>query len=349
MHGPTSLCNRRGVIALGILDQSPVPDGSTPAEALAETVALAQATERLGYGRYWVAEHHNTASLAGSAPEVLIAHLAARTSSIRVGAGGVLLPHYSPLKVAEVFRTLHTLYPGRIDLGIGRTAGADAVATSALSHGPGALGDEHHPEQVSDLVGFLHGRLPPDHPFASVRAMPQGPGAPEMWVLGSSSYGAALAAGTGLFFSFAHFISPGHGAQLLGNYRRRFRPSERCPEPRANVGVSVVCAETDAEAERLALSADVWRLRPEGPQRGPLLSPEDAEAAALTPVERVLLVQHRDRRVVGAPDRVRDRLLELARAHDVDELVVLTVCHDPRARLRSYELLAEAFDLERRS
>jgi luciferase family oxidoreductase group 1 len=336
------------VIALGVLDQSPVPDGSTPAEALAETVALAQAAERLGYRRYWVAEHHNTASLAGTAPEVLTAHLAARTSSIRVGAGGVLLPHYSPLKVAEVFRVLHTLHPGRIDLGIGRTAGADAVAEAALRHGPGALGDDDHPGQVSDLVGFLHGRLRPDHPFASVRAMPQGPGAPELWVLGSSSYGASLAAGTGLSFSFAHFISPGHGPQLLAGYRRRFRPSPSHPEPRANVGVSVLCAETDAEAERLALSADVWRLRPEGPERGPLLSVDDAEATALTPVERVLLVQHRDRRVVGAPDRVRDHLLGLARDHEVDELVVLTVCHDPGARLRSYELLAEAFGLERR-
>lgn len=337
------------MISLGVLDQSPVPDGSTPAAALADTVALAQAAERLGYGRYWVAEHHNTESLAGTAPEVLTAHVAARTSSIRVGAGGVLLPHYSPLKVAEVFRVLHALFPGRIDLGIGRTAGADAVAEAALRHGPGALGDEHHPEQLNDLVGFLHGRLRRDHPFASVRAMPEGPGAPEIWVLGSSSYGASLAAGTGVPFSFAHFISPGHGPQLLASYRHRFRPSERCPEPRANVGVSVVCAETDAEAERLALSADVWRLRAEGPERGPLLSVEDAEAAALTPVERVLLVQQRDRRVVGAPDRVRDHLLDLARAHEVEELVVLTVCHDPRARLRSYELLSEAFDLEHRA
>lgn len=332
---------------LSVLDQSPVPSGSSATAALGDTVALAQAAERLGYHRYWLAEHHNSASLAGTAPEILAACVASRTSSIRVGAGGVLLPYYSPLKVAEVFRTLHALFPGRIDLGVGRAAGADPVAAAALQHGPGALGDDAHPGQVADLAAFLLGPGPgSDHPFAGVAARPESPGAPELWVLGSSSYGSSLAAGAGLAFCYAHFVSPDFGPQVVAAYRRRFSPSERCPAPRATVGVSVVCAETDAEAERLAISGDIWRLRPEGPERGPLLPVEEAEAYTVTALERVLLAQHRERRVVGAPERVRAELSRLAHAYGVDELVVLTVCHDPAARLRSYELLADAFALE---
>ncbi|MGI8759417.1 MAG: LLM class flavin-dependent oxidoreductase [Acidimicrobiales bacterium] len=329
--------------ALSVLDQSPVPSGSTAATALHDTLALAQAAERLGYRRYWLAEHHNTISLAGTAPEVLAAAVASRTSSIRVGAGGVLLPYYSPLKVAEAFRVLHALFPGRIDLGIGRTPGADAVAAAALQRGVSALDDEHHPDQVADLVGFLHDRTGPDHRFAGVRAMPDGAGAPGVWVLGSSSYSASLAAGMGLSYSFAHFISPAHGPQIMAAYRDRFRPSSFSPAPRASVGVSVICAETDAEAERLATSQDRWRLRPEGAERGPLLSVEEAQAAPVPELEQVLMTQHRSRRLTGAPDRVRDSLRSLAGAYGVDELVVVTICHDPKARLRSYELLAEAF------
>ena len=332
------------VIALSVLDQSPVPSGSSPAEALADTIALARAAERLGYRRFWLAEHHNTASLAGTAPEVLAACVAARTSSIRVGAGGVLLSHYSPFKVAEAFRVLHALFPGRTDLGLGRAAGTDPLAAAALRHGPGALGDHHYPGQVADLVGFLHGRLGPDHPFTGARAMPEGTGAPEVWVLGSTSFGAALAAGMGLPFSFAHFVAPAAGRQVLASYRRRFRPSELLSTPRANMAVTVVCAETDAEAERLPLSHEVWQLRPEGAERGPLLPVEEAEAYPATDLERQLMAQRRAQRVVGAPDRVRASLLELAAAHGVDELVVRTVCHDPKARMRSYELLAEVFE-----
>ena len=333
------------VITLSVLDQSPVPSGTSPAEALSDTVALARAADRLGYRRYWLAEHHNTASLAGTAPEVLTAYVASQTSAIRVGAGGVLLPYYSPLKVAEAFRTLHALFPGRIDLGLGRAAGTDAVAAAALQHGPGGLGEEHYPAQVADVVGFLHGRLGADHPFAGARAVPEGPGAPEVWVLGSSSYGSSLAAGLGLPFSFAHFVAPEFGPQLTAAYFGRFRPSKVCPAPVANVAVSAICAETDAEAKRLAVSHDVWRLHPEGAERGPLLSVEEAESYTPTPLERQLMAQHRYRRVVGCPGRVRDLLLRIADSHGVDELVVRTICHDPKARLRSYELLAEAFGL----
>lgn len=334
-----------GDLRLSVLDQVPIPSGTGAADALGSCVALARAVERLGYRRFWVAEHHNTASLASSAPEVVVAHVAARTSSIRVGAGGILLSHYSPLKVAEVFRTLHALHPGRIDLGVGRATGGDDLAGMALAHGPGALGDEHHPDQVADLVGFVHDRLGSDHPFAGVRAMPAGAGAPEVWVLGSSSYGAALAARLGLPLSFAHFVAPTFAGQVVAGYRRRFRPSRACRSARASVGVSVVCAETDVGAERLAVSGDRWRLRPEGNERGPLLSVDEAEALPLTALERARVAQQRERRIVGAPDRVRASLVKLAQVTGADELVVLTVCHDPAARLRSYELLAEAFGL----
>jgi len=345
---------------LSVVDQSPVPEGSTPAEALAHTVALAREVELLGYRRFWLAEHHNTASLAGTAPEVMVAQVASATSSIRVGAGGVLLSHYRPLKVAEVFRVLGALHPGRIDLGLGRTVGADEVAATALSHHGGLLEDHEYTGQVSDLLGFLHDSLPSGHPYESVRAQGNGSSRPEaatatsagpkVWILGSSSYGASLAAGLGLPFSFAHFVTPSFGPPLMADYFRSFRPTPGCPEPAASVGVAVICAATDAEADRLAVSADIWHLRPEGRERGPLMSVEDAEArvAGLDFLDEQRMAQRRERRVVGAPDRVRRALEALAADYGVDELAVLTVCHDPDARVRSYQLLAEAFELEPR-
>ncbi|MDQ6617986.1 MAG: LLM class flavin-dependent oxidoreductase [Actinomycetota bacterium] len=333
------------VIALSILDQSPVPSGSTAAEAVRDTLALARAADRLGYRRYWLAEHHNTTSMAGSAPEILAACVAAQTSAIRVGSGGVLLTHYSPLKVAETFRMLEVLFPGRIDLGVGRADGSDAPAVAALQAGRDAPGEEDYPDLLADLVAFLDGAHGPDHRYAGVRAMPETPGAPEVWVLGSSSYGGRLAARSGLPFSFAHFVSPKFGSQVMAAYRRQFQPSRRCPGPRGSVGVSVVCAETDAEAERLATSQDVWHLRPEGARRGELLSWEEAEGYRATELELELLAQHRSRRVVGAPDRVHAALTTLAATYGVDELVVRTVCHDPADRLRSYQLLAQVFAL----
>lgn len=333
------------MIALSVVDQSPVPQGSTPGQALADTVALAQTVERLGYRRYWLAEHHNSASLAGTAPEVLAAHVASRTTAIRIGAGGVLLPYYRPLKVAEAFRVLHALFPGRIDLGLGRAAGADAAAADALRYEPEAVTDKEYPARVAEVVALLHDANDDGPLGGEVRARPEGPGAPEVWVLSSSSYGAGLAAGLGLRFCFAHFVTPAYGAQTVAGYRRRFRPSLQCPEPVAALSVSVVCADTDTEAERLALSQDVWRLRPEGAGRGPLLAVAEAEAQPVTSLERVQLAQDRAKRIVGAPDRVQAALLGLADDHGVDEVVVLTVCHDPAARRRSYELLADAFGL----
>ena len=332
-------------LALSVLDQCPVPAGSTPSQALADSLALAEAAERWGYRRYWAAEHHNTESLASVSPEVLVAAVAARTTTMRVGSGGVLLPHYSPLKVAENFRLLEALYPGRIDLGVGRAAGTDPVSEAALQYRPGALGDEHFGQKVVDLLGFLDGTLAADHAFAGASAMPareDGAG-PEVWMLGSSSNGAAAAAYLGLPFAFAHFITAQFGPQIMRSYRKGFTPSTRLAAPQASVAVSVMCADTYAEADRLASSAALWRLRPEGPKRGLLLSPEEAAQAKLSEVDAAKMRQKREGILAGDPARVRKDLTELADAFGVEEVVVVTVCHDPKARLRSYELLAEAF------
>lgn len=338
-----------------MLDQVPVPAGSSGADAVAASLELAVAAEALGYRRYWVAEHHSTPSLASASPEVLVAAVAARTTSIRVGSGGVLLSHYSPLKVAETFRLLDALAPGRVDLGVGRTPGADPVTEAALQYRLGeplpaqragrALGDEHFAQKMVDLLGFLDGDLEPGHPYAPVRAVPAGDGGPDVWVLGSSSTGAAAAAYLGLPFAFAHFITDRFGPQILRSYRTGFTPSARTTQPQALVAVAVVCADTDAEAARLATSVDVWRLRPEGAERGPLLPPDEAAAVPLSELDRTRVEQHRAAMVIGDPASVRLRLEELAGAFGVDELAVLTVCHDPGARLRSYQLLAESFGL----
>jgi luciferase family oxidoreductase group 1 len=328
-------------LALGVLDQSPVPDGSSPPEALARTVELAQVCERLGFSRYWLAEHHNTTGLAGPAPEVMVATVAAATSSIRVGAGGVMLPHYSPLKVAEIFHVLEALHPGRIDLGIGRAPGADPLSAAALRV---PTAHEEFPHQVQDLIGFLEDRLDPRHPFARVRATPRTSGTPPVWLLGSSDYSAACAAVLGTAFSFAHFINPADGPSVVAEYRERFRPSPGLPQPRANVGVSAICAETSEEAIRLASSIRLWRRRLQLGDPGPIPSVEEAlEELGPRALERP---DDPDRRVViGAPDEVRTELVELADRYGVDELIVLTICHEHAARVRSYELLADAFDL----
>ena len=330
---------------LSVLDQSPIRAGGTAAEAVAETVELAQACERWGYHRYWLAEHHSSRGLAGSTPEVLVAHVAAHTSRIRVGSGGVMLSHYSALKVAENFRMLETLYPGRIDLGIGRAPGSDPRTARALAHGPGALGIEHFPEQISDVIGYLRNDLPPGHPFRGIRAMPDGPSMPALWLLGSSGEGAALAAHFGTAFAFAHFISDEGGVEATRGYAARFRPGV-LDAPRAAVAVFALAADTDAEAQRLAKCRDLWIARLYTGRPGAFPSVEEAETHPYTEQE-LAIVQHAKRRTIaGAPEQVRDRLLALAESYGAVELVVVTITYDFKARLRSYQLLAEAFGLE---
>src|SRR5581483_5348315 len=281
--------------------------------------------------------------LAGSSPEVLIGQVAARTTRLRVGAGGVMLTHYSPLKVAENFRVLETLFPGRIDLGIGRAPGSDPRTARALR--AGGAGVERFPEQVADLLAFLRDELPADHPDAGVHAMPRGETVPEPWLLGSSDQSAMLAAHFGTAFSFAHFISADGAAQLTRAYLAGFRPSRWLAAPRASVAVFVVCADTAAEAERLARSRDLFIVRLYTGRAGPYPSAEEAERHPYTPQERAIVEHARGRRFAGTPEQMRERLTAFAETCGVDELVVVTITHDPKARLRSYELLAEAFDL----
>jgi luciferase family oxidoreductase group 1 len=331
-------------IALSVLDQSPIGSGRSAGDALAETLALAQLADRLGYRRYWLAEHHNTGSLAGSAPEVMIARVASTTEHLRVGSGGVMLAHYSPLKVAETFRLLHALFPGRIDLGIGRAPGSDGRTAVALARGR-PLSIEQFPQQLQELESFLHDVLPADHVYAGVRAMPQGPGAPELWLLGSSGQSAAYAAHFGFAFSFAHFINPSGSAEVLQAYREAFQPSPFLAAPQGSLAVRVLCAETDREARRLSASMGLMRLRMERGQSGPVPTVAEAEAYPYSDVERARLDTILSGMVIGAPEMVQRRLTQMAAAHGVDELVLVTICHDPEARRRSYTLIAETFGL----
>jgi len=331
------------MLRLGVLDQSPVRSGGNPADAVHETLDLAEACDRLGYHRYWLAEHHSTPGLAGSSPEVLIGQVAARTSRIRVGSGGVMLQHYSPLKVAESFRVLETLFPGRVDLGIGRAPGSDQLTARVLRED---AGPEYFPQQVSDLVGFLHGALPEGHPYAPVIAMPTGPTAPEIWLLGSSDQSAALAAHFGTGFSFAHFINEEGGAEVTRAYRRQFRPSACLQAPRSSAAVFVVCADTEAEARRLAKSRELFIVRLYTGRPGRYPSVEEAESYPYSERELAILRHAQRRTVAGAPEQVRERLEALAAEYEADELIIVSITHDPKARRRSYELLAKVFGLE---
>ena len=333
------------VLKLSVLDQSPIRSGKTPADAVHESIELAQAADRLGYCRYWVAEHHSSQGLAGSTPEILIGQLAARTERIRVGSGGVMLSHYSSLKVAENFRMLETLFPGRIDLGIGRAPGSDQRTARALAHGPGALGIEHFPAQIRDVMAWVRDRVEPGHAFSGVHAMPVGPTAPEVWLLGSSAESATYAAHFGTAFSFAHFINANGGDEITRMYRGYFRPSEWLAEPQVSIGVFVICADTEEEARRLAQSRDLSMARRYTGHSGPFPTVAEAESHLWTEYERAVVEQARNRSFVGAPEQIREKLEALAATFEADELVVVTITEDERTRLHSYELLAEAFDL----
>jgi len=333
------------MLTLSVLDQSPVRQGVTPRDALLETIDLARHCEALGYRRYWLAEHHATPSLAGSAPEIMIARVAAETSRIRVGSGGVMLSHYSSLKVAEQFRMLETLYPGRIDLGIGRAPGSDQLTAAALAHGPGALGIEHFPNQIADVIGYLEHTIPAEHPFSRIHLMPHGETLPEIWILGSSDQSAIFAAYFGRAFSFAHFITDEGGPQIMAAYKAQFRPSAGLAAPQASVGVFVICAESEERARHLAASRDLSRLRQRQGRPAPFPAPEEALAYPYTEVERRFVEHGRRRQIVGTPETVKPQIEALADSYGVDEVVVLTITHDFPARKRSYALLAEAFEL----
>lgn len=336
-------------VKLSIVDQSPVSSGFTAADALQNSIELAKLADRLGYERFWIAEHHAMETLASPAPEVLMARIAAETRSIRVGSGAVLLPHYSPLKVVETFRMLHALYPNRIDLGLGRAPGGSPLEAFALQrHRDKQQRPDDFREQLEELLAFLHGSFPADHPFSRIRVSPQTPGAPEVWLLGSSSWSAATAAELGLPYAFAHFIDPEPTRIALEEYRLRFQASEHLAKPQALVALGVLCAETQEEADRLFLSSRLLLRRIRQGDRRPVPSPEEAARELDFPSGPDPLFPgpgEWPRYIVGTPKRVASRLRDMAAALKIEEIMAVTIVHDHRARLRSYELLADALDI----
>ncbi len=323
---------------ISVLDQSPVSEGSTGTDALRNTLDLAQLADRLGYIRYWVAEHHGTPMLACAAPEVLIGPIAGATERIRVGSGGVMLPHYSPLKVAEVFSILSALYPGRIDLGLGRAPGTDQTTAFALQRDRRQPSPDDFPSQLAELLGYFEGTLPENHPFARLAALPGRPHVPEVWLLGSSPQSALWAGDTNLPYCFADFINP-DGENIAAVYR------QRAESPRMMVAAWAICAETDEEAQRIASSARMTRA---------LLN--QGRLVPVPPIEKALqfLAQNgrnadtaaRPRRaIVGSPETVRKGIEDVARLYQAAEVMIVTITFDHRDRRRSYELIAEEFGL----
>ena len=328
--------------------------GETGAHALRDTVELAKATEALGFARFWVAEHHSAGTYAGTSPEILVGQILANTSRIRVGSGGVMLTHYSALKVAEQFRMLDSFYPGRVDLGIGRAPGSDQRTMLALAYPKRPIDVEAFPQQVVDVVGYLYDALQPDHPFASLKVAPglKPETAPDIWLLGSSDYSARLAAHLGLPFSFADFFgtTSGHGPTVAELYRREFKPSALCEEPRLNVTVQVVCAPTEKEAERVSASRNFNRARrvlaAQGQEIGEgLLPPEDAAAMPLTEAARAHVQAYVDGCIDGDPEQVKAGILAASERYETADVGIVSITYALEDRIRSYELVARAFGL----
>ena len=326
-------------VPYSVLDLAPVPTGGTTRAALQASIELARHVEALGYTRFWVAEHHSMPGIASSSPPVLIAHVAAATSTIRVGSGGVMLPNHAPLVVAEQFGMLEALHPGRIDLGLGRAPGTDPVTTHAI-RGTTDAGD--FAQELALLRAFFDDGFPPDHPYAAVRAVPAEGNVPDIHLLGSSGYSAKLAGLLGLPFAFAHHFSAQNTLPALELYRSSFRPSERLAAPYAMVCVSVLCADTDEQAQWLAGSGALSWLRLRSGNPGTLPSPEEAAAHPYTDLEREIVRDRLADQVIGDPDTVATGLAALQERTRADELMLVTVAHDPAARLRSFELVAKA-------
>lgn len=331
---------------LSVLNLSPVDSGSTGAQALRNTIDLARHADKLGYKRYWLAEHHNTVSLVSSAPEILIGHVADATTNIRVGSGGIMLPNHAPLKVAETFRVLEALHPGRIDLGIGRAPGTDRIAALALRGTEEALGADEFPELLAELLAFTGGQFPEHHPFRSVKATPDDVDLPPIWLLGSSGYSAQAAAQLGLGFAFAHHINPVAALPAIQLYRDNFMPSVYLKEPHIILATSVICAETDEHAEYLASSMRLAWTRMQSGKSAPIPSPEEASAYHYNSLELAHMQSYRARQTLGSPTTVKARLLELVDQTGANELMITTLIYGHENCVRSYELLAEAFELQ---
>lgn len=331
---------RQGRMELAVLDVLPIGSGMTAVGALGGAITLAQHADRLGYRRLWYAEHHGMANIASTSPELMIAHVAPVTVRIRLGAGGVMLPNHAPLRVVEQYRTLEALHPGRIDLGIGRAAGTDPLTARALRSAPGSAFDT----LLSELLAFDQGAFPSDHPFARIGVTPTGH-LPPIWMLGSSGGSAQLAGRLGLGYAFAGHFSPMPPEVAIDSYRQSFRPSGPGSRPRVILAVHALCAETEAEAEALALAPRYVLAHLERGQSVPVPTPDEVRASgfvaardATGPMGQLL--------VAGTPDEVHRQLLARAERAGADELMVMTLTHAPEPRLRSYALLAGAFGLD---
>jgi luciferase family oxidoreductase group 1 len=332
-------------LALSALDLVPLVEGGTSVEAMRGVVELARALDGLGFTRLWYAEHHNMPGIATTTPEILIAHVGSATSRIRLGAGGVMLPNHSALKVAEAYKLLEALHPGRIDLGIGRAPGTDQLTALALRRSRQAMGADDFLEQLGELIAWGGGAFPADHPFRGVRAMPDDHGLPPLYILGSSDYGAKVAADLGLGFAFAGHFSQDPPDVVLRDYRARFSPAAGLERPHAILALSVFCAETEEAARRMASSMmlSFVQLRTGRPRRMP--SPDEAMAHVFTAEEQAILSFYENLVIVGTPAQVRARIEALVGRTGADEVMVVTHAHDVAARVRSYELVAHAFGL----
>lgn len=335
------------MIPLSILDLSVVTSGTPPAAALHNSIDLAKYADGLGYVRYWLAEHHNLASVASPAPEIMIGQIAAVTRHIRVGSGGIMLPNHAPLMVAERFKMLEALFPGRIDLGLGRAPGTDGATAHALRSRLDARGGDDFLERLSELTMWENRDFPPGHPYNNVVAMPNDVPLPPIWLLGSSDYSSDLAAQVGMGFAFAHHFASRDAADAMVHYRARFKSSDWRHTPHAILAVAVITAETDAEAERLASSADLNRLRRDRGEYAPLPSVEEALAYPYSDSEKMKIARNRSRLFVGSPSTVLEKLQPLIGDTQADELMVITAMYDHDARKKSYSLLAEAFRLQK--
>jgi len=330
------------VVPLSVLDLAPVSAGSTAGDALRDAVDLAQLCERLGYTRFWFAEHHGMPNIACSAPEILIEHVASATSTIRVGSGGIMLPNHAPLRVAENFHTLAALHPDRIDLGVGRAPGTDPATSRALH----PFDAEQFPQQLQELLALSQRGFPAGHPFATVRVVPEGVPLPPIWVLASSGATAAFAGSMGFGYGFARHFSPAPPGPPIRAYRAAFKPSPQFPQPHVILGVAVICAPTDDEADYLATSSDVVWVRRQRGDMQPFPSPEDASRFEFRPEDRPLIEANRQRQFIGSPARVAAILRQMAADTSADELMVTTMVYGKAERLRSYELLAQEWGLE---